>query len=258
MGVLDRFRLDGEVAVVTGGSSGIGRAAAHAMAEVGARIVLVDIDGERAQTAAKAMSAAGLEAESLSLDVADALQVAEIFGQIAKRHGRIDVLVNCAGISSPKPTLDCSVELWNRVLAVNLTGTFLCAQAAGRQMLQQAEGGRIVNVASTSAFSGGGFYASPAYKAAKAGVVNLTRALAIEWACKNVRVNGVAPSFTRSEMTRNLFEKPESTVRALAMTPLQRLGELDDLVGAFLYLASSASSWVTGQTLIVDGGRLAA
>jgi NAD(P)-dependent dehydrogenase (short-subunit alcohol dehydrogenase family) len=166
--------------------------------------------------------------------------------------------VNCAGISLRKPALDYSIDDWNRVLSVNLTGTFLCAQAAGRQMVGQAEGGRIVNVASTAGFCGGGLFANAAYKTSKAGVVNLTRALAVEWAAQNVRVNGIAPSFTRSDMTRSLFDDADIMTRALASTPLPRLGEVDDLIGAFLYLASSASSWVTGQTLIVDGGLLAA
>ena len=172
------------------------------------------------------------------------------------RFGHLDLLLNNAGVGGNIPFLDTTLEDWNRVLAVNLTGVFLCAQAAGRHMVP-ARRGCIVNTASIMGLSGGGLYPNISYQSTKGAVVNLTRALAIEWAPHQVRVNAVAPTWVRTEFIRPLLEQPDLVQRIEGMTPLGRLAEAQDIVAAILYLASPGASMVTGHTLPVDGGFLA-
>jgi NAD(P)-dependent dehydrogenase (short-subunit alcohol dehydrogenase family) len=254
--ILNRFRLDDQIAIVTGAGGGIGEAVSSAFARVGATVILADLNESVAQVGATQINERGGTASAQAIDVSNPESVSETIDAVKNMHGRIDILVNCAGISLRRPAIDTTPAEWQRVLQVNLTGTFLCAQCAGRHMMQQPEGGRIINVASVGAFYGGGLYANSAYKASKGGVLNMTRALAVEWAPYRIRVNGVAPSFIRTQMANVFFQDAEKSERARAITPLSRLGELDDLIGAFLYLASRASDWVTGQTIIVDGGLL--
>jgi NAD(P)-dependent dehydrogenase (short-subunit alcohol dehydrogenase family) len=240
---LSEFRLDGEVAVVTGGASGIGSAVAGALAAVGARVAIFDL------------AASGDDA--YRVDVTDEAQVKAAFDQVVARHGRIDVLFNNAGIAIRRPTVDLSLDDWNKVVAVNLTGVFLCAREAARHMLASGRGGRIVNTASIMGFSGGGLYPNISYQATKGAVVNMTRALAVEWARSGIRVNGIAPTWVRTPLTRGLTEQPELVRRIEAMTPMGRLAEPHEIVGAVLFLASRASAMVTGHTLAIDGGYLA-
>jgi NAD(P)-dependent dehydrogenase (short-subunit alcohol dehydrogenase family) len=238
MSVLDLFRLDGAVAVVTGGASGIGAAVAAAYREAGATVVVADRSGPD------------------PVDVADAGAVDAFFDRVAAQHGRLDVLVNNAAIAIRRPTLELSVEDWNRVLAVNMTGVFLCVRAAARHMLRR-RAGSIVNTASIMGLSGGGLYPNISYQATKGAVVNMTRALAVEWAKEGIRVNAVAPTWTRTPFIAGLEQKPELIAAIEAMTPMGRLAEPEELAGAFLFLASRASAMVTGHILAVDGGFLA-
>ncbi|HYE91238.1 MAG TPA: SDR family oxidoreductase [Terriglobales bacterium] len=240
---LDSFRLDGEVAVVTGGAAGLGRAVAEAYAAVGARVAIFD------------PAASG--DDGYKVDVADEAQVKQAFADVMNRYGRVDVLFNNAGIAVRKPTAELTMDEWNRVVGVNMTGVFLCAREAARHMRAGGRGGRIVNTASIMGFSGGGLYPNISYQATKGAVVNMTRALAVEWAKQDIRVNGIAPTWIRTALTKAITENPDLVRRIEALTPMGRLGEPEDIVGAVLFLSTRASSLVTGHTLAVDGGFLA-
>jgi NAD(P)-dependent dehydrogenase (short-subunit alcohol dehydrogenase family) len=240
---LSEFRLDGDVAVVTGGASGIGRAVASAFAAVGAEVAIFDVTA----------GGAGVTA----VDVANEAQVRAAFAQVIARHGRVDVLFNNAGIAIRQPTTELTLEDWNKVVAVNMTGVFLCAREAARHMLACGRGGRIVNTASIMGVVGGGLYPNISYQATKGAVVNMTRALAVEWAGQGIRVNAIAPTWVRTPLTRGITEKPELVHRIEQLTPMGRLAEPEEIIGAVLFLASRASAMVTGHVLAIDGGFLA-
>ena len=240
---LSEFRLDGQVAVVTGGSSGIGKIVADAFGAVGARVANFDLN------------ATGDDA--YAVDVANEGQVRTAFEKVVASHGRVDVLFNNAGIAVRKPTMELTIDDWNKVVGVNMTGVFLCAREAARHMRAGGRGGRIVNTASIMGFSGGGLYPNISYQATKGAVVNMTRAFAVEWARDGIRVNGIAPTWVRTPLIQPIMDKPELLSRIEQMTPMGRIAEPHELVGAVLFLASRASAMVTGHILAVDGGFLA-
>lgn len=243
------FRMDGARVAVTGGASGIGLATAQLLAKLGAQPILLDRDGDAAQRAAGAIAGA----ESHGLDVVDEEAVAELFAKL----GALDALVNCAGIAIRRPAVEHSVADWDKVLAVNVTGSFLCARAAAREMIAAGKRGAIVNTASIMGLSGGGLYPNVSYQTSKGAIVNMTRALAVEWAPHGIRVNAVAPTYVRTPFIQPLLEQPELVERIEAMTPLRRLAEPGDVAPAIVFLASPAAAMITGHTLPVDGGFLA-
>ena len=204
------FRLDGEVAVITGGATGLGRAMADVLAGQGAHVAVLDIDGDGAATAAEEIQSSGDSAEAHRLDVLDEAAVDRVIGDIASRHGHLDILVNNAGIAQRMPATEMPREVWERVMGINTTGVFLCARAAARHMIAQETKGRIVNIASIMGFSGG-IYPNVAYNTSKGAVVNLTRALAVEWGPNGIRVNAVGPTYVRTDLAEPLFANPNKT-----------------------------------------------
>jgi NAD(P)-dependent dehydrogenase (short-subunit alcohol dehydrogenase family) len=256
-GVEELFLLPGKVAVVTGGGSGIGRATTRLLAKAQAQIVAVDRNHVACeQTAAEIVEQGGL-AMPLVVDISEEPAVEDLFAQIIQRWGRVDIVVNNAGIAIRKPSIELSLADWNSVVAINMTGVFLCARCAARHMIAAGRGGTIVNVASIMGLSGGGLYPNISYQSTKGAVVNMTRALAVEWAPHRIRVNAVAPTYVRTPLTAPLFERPELIKRIEQMTPLGRLAEPEEVAEAILFLASPASAMITGHTLPVDGGFLA-
>jgi gluconate 5-dehydrogenase len=251
---LDLFRLDNQVAVVVGGAGGLGAAIARGLGEAGAAVAVADANAGGAKTAADALMAAGRRALAVTVDVTDAGSVEAMVTEVEARLGPIDVLVNSAGITHRSPAAEFPEAQWHRVIAVNLTGVFLASQAVGRRMIARGRG-RIVNLASIAGELG--LPGTLAYSASKGGVVQLTRALAVEWAPHNVRVNAIAPSWFRTQMGEGIHREPGYADRAMRRVPMARMGEPGELVGAALYLASDASAMVTGHILAVDGGMLA-
>lgn len=244
------------VAVVTGGAKGIGWATVQALVKSGVVPVLFDRD-EAALAAARArLTAQGADHLALQLDITDEAAVDAAFGAVTARYDRIDILVNNAGIALRHPTLKMSAADWQAVVDVNLTAVFLCCRAAGHSMVPAGRGA-IVNVSSIMGLSGGGLYPNLSYQSTKGAIVNMTRALAVEWAEHGIRVNAVAPTWVRTELTQGLFGNPELLDRILDMTPMRCLAEPADIADAIVFLASDQARMITGHTLPVDGGFLA-
>jgi NAD(P)-dependent dehydrogenase (short-subunit alcohol dehydrogenase family) len=254
--VRDWMRLGGRVAIVTGGARGIGRETAETLAAAGARVVLADLDREAVESAAAEIRASGLHATATVANVADEASVNAMVQATLEREGRLDILVNNAGIAIRRPAVDLALGDWDKVLSVNLTGSFLCARAAARPMIA-AGSGAIVNVASIMGLSGGGLYPNVSYQATKGAIVNMTRALAVEWAPHAIRVNAVAPTYVRTDLIGPILKDPELVARIEAMTPLKKLAEPADIAAAVAFLVSPAAAMITGHTLPVDGGFLA-
>lgn len=247
--------LDGAVAIVTGAGSGLGEATAHALGEAGARVVVTELPARMATAEATvaAIRDRGGEAMAVPLDVRDLASIAACAEAAVAYGGRIDVLVNNAGLNIRQPAFEVTEEAWDQVLDVNLKGLFFMAQAAGRQMRDQTPpGGAIVNIASQMGLVG--YWQRAAYCSSKAGVVNLTRVLAFEWAAHNIRVNAVAPTFVETPLTHAMFEDPTVRDDILHRIPLGHLAQPADVANAVVYLAGPGAAMVTGHTLVVDGG----
>ena len=246
------FRLDGVTAIVTGGASGIGAATARAFAAAGATVAVVDLTLERAGTVADELDGA----VAIACDVADEASVEAAVAEASAR-GTPGVLVNCAGIAIRDAAVDHPLESWNKVIEVNLTGCFLMTRAVARAMIEAGTGGSIVQAASIMGLSGGGVYPNVSYQTTKGAIVNMTRALAVEWAPAGIRVNAVAPTYVRTPFIKALMEQPEVMAKIHDMTPLRRIAEPEEVAAAILFLASPAAGMITGHTLPVDGGFLA-
>ncbi len=253
MAVLDSFRLDGKVALVTGAGRGLGQAMAIGLAEAGADVAGLDVISlEETQAHIEAL---GRRFRPVSCDLRQAT-VAELTGrveQVVEEMGGLDILVNNAGIIRRAPALEFSEAYWDDVIQINLKALFFLSQAAARLMVERG-GGKIINVASMLSFQGG--ILVPSYTAAKSGVAGLTRALANEWAAKGVNVNAIAPGYMATDNTAPLRADPERSQNILGRIPIGRWGEPDDLKGVVVFLASDASSYVHGAILPVDGGWL--
>jgi gluconate 5-dehydrogenase len=256
MRVAELFDLRGRVAIVTGGGSGLGRQIAEALAECGADLVLCARKRERCEEAAAELAGLGVRALGLGCDVSRVDEIKDVVDRTKAEFGRIDVLVNNSGTGWGAAPEDVPLEGWQKVIDVNLTGAFLFSQAAGRVMIDQG-GGKIVNIASVAAFRGAAPEAMNAlpYNASKGGLVALTIDLAVKWARHGIRVNALAPGWFPSDMSKELLAAGGDLL--LSRIPLGRFGGPDDLKGAVAFLASSASDFVTGHTLVVDGGQLA-
>ncbi|HVL48662.1 MAG TPA: 3-oxoacyl-ACP reductase family protein [Candidatus Thermoplasmatota archaeon] len=253
------FDLTGKAALVTGGGRGIGRAVAETLAQAGAAVAVNDVSGRgHADEVAREVEARGGAALAVVADVSRPVDVRDMIQRVTERFGRLDVLVNNAGIFTPRPFLDIPEEEWDRVIDVNLKGQFLVAQAAARAMVERGEGGRILNVASIA--SGGvgvGFPGTAHYAASKGGVIALTETLAIELGPHGITVNAIAPGLIRTDMTRDLMEDPEGLDRMLARIPVGRAGEPEDVAALAAFLASDEAAYCNGAVFYVDGGWLA-
>jgi NAD(P)-dependent dehydrogenase (short-subunit alcohol dehydrogenase family) len=254
MGILDRFSLTGKTAVVTGAGKGLGQGMALALAEAGADVAIVEIDIPSAEAAAADIRKAGRKALTIKADVTLPEEVAAMVGGVIQEWGRLDILVNNAGYAQPLPALEMPVQDWDRLLAVDLKGVFLCCRAAAPHMIKQG-GGKITNIASMSAFHVNRDVDYCHYNAVKAGVVMLTKSLAVEWACHRISVNCISPGYFRTPGNAARSDNPAIRAIRVDQGVIKRYGQAyEDLGGAVVYLASDASNFTTGCNLVVDGG----
>jgi NAD(P)-dependent dehydrogenase (short-subunit alcohol dehydrogenase family) len=254
------FDLTGRVAIVTGGSIGLGRQMAEGLAEMGANVALCARKRERCQQAAEELRQLGVKVIALACDVKNPASVQQMVDETLSQLGRIDILINNAGVSWGAPVEEMRLEDWNKVLETNLTGTFLCAQAVGKAMIQEGRGGnsrgKIINIASVAGLGGAPAELSAiGYHASKGGVISFTKDLACKWAVHNIQVNAIAPGWFPTHMSSRVLEHHKELF--LSHIPSRRFGNEHDLKGAAVFLASNASNYVTGHVLVVDGGQSA-
>src|SRR5277367_2614755 len=249
------FDLSNRVAIITGGSVGLGRQMADGLAEMGATLVLCARKKERCEQAATELQAAGVKVLALTCDVKDPASIQKVAAATLERFGRIDILINNAGTSWGAPTEDMTLEQWNKVIETNLTGTFLFSQAVGKVMISQRRG-KIINIASVAGLRGSSpKFSAIGYSASKGGIIIFTKDLACKWGMHSIQVTAIAPGWFLTDMSRKVIERDQAGL--LATIPLGRFGGPQDLKGAAIFLASAASDFVTGHTLVVDGGQSA-
>jgi NAD(P)-dependent dehydrogenase (short-subunit alcohol dehydrogenase family) len=251
---LEKFKLGGRVALVTGAGQGIGLACAEALGEAGAKVIIADRDPKAAATASDSLKAKGYQAEIVVMDVTNSARVSEVADQLVAQHGKIDILVNNAGIArSETPAEKVTDEHWLNVIDVNLNGTFWCCRAFGRHMLT-AKSGSIVNIGSMSGFIVNKPQEQSYYNASKAAVHHLTKSLATEWGARGVRVNAVAPTYIATPLNAFVKNSPKMYDAWIGGTPMGRMGEVEEIASVVLFLASDAASLMTGSVVLVDGG----
>jgi NAD(P)-dependent dehydrogenase (short-subunit alcohol dehydrogenase family) len=251
---LEKFRLAGKTAVVTGGGQGIGLASVEALAEAGAKVVIADRDAKVAAQGQASLKAKGYDVEIVDMDVTNSGQVAAVAAQLVARHGKVDILVNNAGIArSETPAETVADEHWLNVIDVNLNGTFWCCREFGKHMLA-AKSGTIVNIGSMSGFIVNKPQEQSYYNASKAAVHHLTKSLAAEWGARGVRVNAVAPTYIETPLNAFVKNNPPMYNAWIGGTPMARLGKVEEIASVVLFLASEAASLMTGSIVLVDGG----
>ncbi len=248
------FDLTGKVALVTGGSRGIGRGIALGLANAGADVAICSRVEETVKKTATEIENLGSKSLPIQADVAKVADINAMAAKVMDEFGHIDILVNVAGLNIRMPAVEYTEEQWDVILDANLKGTFFCCQAVGKVMIEQNKG-KIINIGSLT--SSIGLPAIAPYSASKGGVLQLTKSLAIEWAAHNINVNCIGPGFYRTDLTQNLFNRPEWSEKLLTMIPMNKPGMPEDLIGTAVFLASDASDYMTGQIIYVDGGFLA-
>ncbi len=255
MNILDSFRLDGKVSIVTGCSSGLGPTLALGLAQAGSDLIVCARRAKRLESNAEELArTTGRRVVPVVADVSSEDDVRRLVHRAEKEFGKVDVLVNNAGVSLLKPAEKMTGEEWHSVNKVNLDGVFYCSRDVARLMIKKGMGGSIINMASSYGFSADILFPIVSYHASKAAVINMTKALAVEWAKFGIRVNGIAPGYVRTEMTEITLSDKKKRDYIVRHTPLGRVGEADELNGALILLASDAGRYITGTTLSVDGG----
>lgn len=255
--MFDALSMEGRIAVVVGGAQGIGLATARALAQVGAHVVIMDRQGDVATAAASRLSSDGLDVTSRTLDVTQPDAVRSAMEEVVETLGQLDALVNCAGVACHGSSIELPDDEWRRVMSVNLDGAFWCAREAGRQMLRLQKPGSIVTVGSISGEVANVPQSQTAYNSSKAGVHNMTRCLAVEWASHGIRVNAIAPGYVETELTRGGLQNPTWAARWRDLTPLGRVAQPDEIARVAAFLSTDAASYMTGSVVVVDGGYLA-
>ncbi len=250
--VYDKLKLDGKVALVTGGGRGLGRAMAQALAEAGADVVVVSRTVQEIEETADSIRKMGRKALAIPTDILQIQQVEKAVQITLKEFGKIDILVNNSGVAVVKPLLDLTLEEWNQVIQTNLTGVFIVSKTVGRHMAERRQG-KVINMASVAGVRG--VTTLSAYAASKAGVINLTRCMAAEWVKYNIRVNAIAPGYFYTSMSAPGLDNEKIREAILSKIPLRRVGQPEELGPLVVYLASEASDFMTGETIFIDGGQ---
>jgi NAD(P)-dependent dehydrogenase (short-subunit alcohol dehydrogenase family) len=251
---MDLFSLENKVAVVTGGNRGLGRAMALTLADAGADVVIVGRDEQKNLQMVSEIQAKGRKALGLSADLRDVEAINQMVKKVVEQFGKLDILINNAGVSSSGRAFETTEEEWDQVMDLNVKSLFFCCQAAGKVMKEQGYG-KIINLASIAGAVGD--LAIAPYTASKGAVINLTRSLALEWVRYGIHVNAIGPAYIETDLNKEALSNPKVRDRLVGKTPIGRLGEPNELAGTVLLLASDASSYMTGQTIFVDGGWLA-